>query len=94
MKRYEQNSFYRIHANGTTVVQSTGNAGILAGLSIGIAGSSGSFITLQNSGGTVISKINASNQHFRINDLGLAYSDGLTIITSGTTAPDFTIIFR
>ena len=92
-ERYMQNSFMRITTEGTTVVQSAGHAGVLDGVVPGIAGAASSTIIAQNSAGTVFLKLDATDVHPRTG-LNLRFPDGLSMVTSGTTAPDYTVLFR
>jgi len=91
--RHLQNSFMRITTEGTTVVQSAGNSGVLDGIVPGIAGAASSTIIAQNSAGVIFMKLDATDVHPRTG-LNLKFPDGLSMVTSGTTPPDYTVLFR
>lgn len=75
------------------MVQSTGNPGVLDGVIVGKAGSAGNLVTCQNSGGTALLVVDGANiaSHRGLN---IAFTDGLTVVTSATTDPDVTILYR
>lgn len=93
-EKHLQNSFFNINSNGTTVVQSAGNPGVLDAIVMGVVGSSGSRITVQNSGGTVFFELDGADANVKPTNLNMAFPDGLTIVSSGATSPDFTVLFR
>lgn len=88
-----RNSSRRINTSATTVVQSAGNPGVLDGIAVGIAGTAGNVITAQNSAGTVVFAVDGANRG-AYTGLNLKYTDGLTVVSSAATAPDFVVLYR
>lgn len=87
-------SFNHISAAATTVVKS--GAGVLHTLSVNNLGTVASVTTVYNNtagSGAVIAVINTlAGQESYIYDV--AFDTGLTVVTTGTVAPDVTVSFR
>lgn len=90
----ESNSYSHISTSTTTTVKS--GAGVLHAISVNALGTVASQATIYDNtagSGTVIAVVDTLTQ-LRTVLLDVAFTTGLTIVTTGTVAPDLTVAYR
>jgi hypothetical protein len=89
----DQAPFAHITTNATTVLRGTATGGILKRIVINTAGSAWTATIYDNTAGSgdviAVVSLNAQNSL----EYELQYTRGLTIVTSGTTPGDLTVVY-
>lgn len=88
-----ENTYKNLNAVATTTVKSSG--GYLHSIVVGDAGSADSLITVYDNtagSGTIIGKIKGDAKGTYIFDV--SFNTGLTVVISGTTAPNITVSYH